>query len=455
MKPVDVVALSWATSPDRDQIMATLICNYLEMQGVSLHHYSLWDGFETLYKHKPRLLFLMNPTGAVENFETMRYAHRRGLLGVGLIAEGIFQGNQAYLDEMIWGWNVDKHIYEDIQLQWCRRTKDITVSFHPEVADKIAICGGVGFDNYKIKDQRVDRKALLDKYGKGRYTKTIGIGCFDFDIYYPFDKTYHTLVKNVYTDDVINRFRQDGLDFDRELSALARAHPDILFIVKFHPHAETEHQGAAVTGMKDLPNTLFLRNEEPLIECIGLSDIWIVYDSTTALEAELLGVPSCHLNPSGRDFPRAIVNEGFPIYTNKDELSAAIDSFYMTGKLPGMSELDAARRTVIERTIGWDDGLNHVRAGNAIIDLLESSPTPVWSEESMREMLLRWKQHVKWLVGPFIRRYDRFLKSAANRHLFSMPELRRYQQTKLQEQQAYYAQKGLSLSDLRQIKCLK
>ena len=38
------------------------------------------------------------------------------------------------------------------------------------------------------------------------------------------------------------------------------------------------------------------------MESISLSDLWITYESTTALEAWLLGVPTCLLNPSGTDF---------------------------------------------------------------------------------------------------------------------------------------------------------
>lgn len=434
--------------------MATLICNYLRAQGVAVDVCSVYDGYWTLYERKPKLFFLVNPTGAIENYEMMLYARARGCLGVSLVSEGIYFGGDDYLDQMIWGWNKEKVLYENIQLQWSNRTRDITISYHSDLDGRIAVSGGVGFDNYTISKVRRNKREFLSKYGKEQYDKTIGVGCFDFDVFYPHDPRFK-LIERTYSQEVIERFRQDGRDFDNHLAALAQARPDILFIVKLHPGGETDHHGAAVTGMKGLPNTLFLKDEEPLIDCISASDIWVVYESTTALEASLLGKQACLLNPSGRDFPRTVVNEGYPVFQSDKDLSAAIDEFYATGALSGFVQLDSSRRSIVEKTIGWDDGLNHVRAGNVIIDLLKSSPALTWRREAISEAFDRWKQHVKWLVGPFIRRYDRFLNSAANRHRFSMKDLQMYQQTKMLEQQAFYARKGLSLDDLRQIKCTK
>ena len=90
MKSIDVVNLEWSTSPSRDRVMATLVCNYLRLHGIFVEESSVYDGYHALNKHRPKLFFITNSVGAQENHELMRYAKARGGLGLSLISEGIF-----------------------------------------------------------------------------------------------------------------------------------------------------------------------------------------------------------------------------------------------------------------------------------------------------------------------------------------------------------------------------
>jgi hypothetical protein len=450
---IDVISLEWTTTPMRDRVSATLVCNYLRLQGFSVKETSVYNGFQAIHEAKPRLLFITNTVGAVENLELMRYAKRRNMVGVSLVSEGNFIGDEDYQREMIWGWNKEEKLYEDLNLQWSEVTRQITFKLHPELQGKIKVSGGVGFDNYRIAPSIDFKDALLGKYGKSNYRKVIGIGCWDFGCLYPEDPRFQVFGK-LFSEPEIARFKKDSFKFDEILVELANSNEDTLFLLKQHPGVQLGHMASGIAKAAQLKNVLVLTNEEPILTCIQASDIWVVYDSTTAMEAWLLGKRTCLLNPSGRDFPRDKLSEGSPAFTSANELQRYFDCFYAGEDSIDFLKRATDRRRLTQAIIQWDDGLNHVRAGNEIIELLERSPQASFVSESLREMMIRWKQRAKWHFSPYVRWSERFRTSYANRRNFSTAALNDYQGKKLREQEAFYHRLGLSLADLRQIRCL-
>lgn len=448
---IDVLNLEWASTPSRDRVMATLVCNYLRIHGVRVEERSVFDGYHALNELKPRLLFLTNTVGAPQNLNLMRYAKSRACMGLSLISEGNFQGDSKFQQEMIWGWNKQKTLVEDIHLQWSDRTRTITLQQHPELAGRVRVAGGVGFDNYVISQRRPDRRKFFSDYGKNNYEKIVGVGCWDFGCLYPEDPRYVTFGP-LYSDSQIKRFHKDGNDFDKILTEVALAHPNILFLVKHHPGLLLGHKGAGTMGLPDLPNVVILKNEIPVFDCIALSDFWLVYESTTAMEAWLLGKQTCLLNPSGRDFPRDIINEGSPVYINAEQVTSAIHYFYECGELPQFGERECDRRRVIQQTIQWDDGLNHVRAGNEILNLLEAAGSTSMQREVIKQRLKRWKQHVKWALSPYIYKIKNCNNEWANRKNFVNTDMQKFASERLQEQLDFYQLKGLNFEQLRQIR---
>jgi hypothetical protein len=450
---IDVISLEWTTAPMRDRVSATLVCNYLRLQGLRVKESSVWDGLQAIHESRPRLLFITNTVGALENLEVMRYAKRRNVLGVSLVSEGNFQGDSAYQSEMIWGWNKEKRLHEEITLQWSEVTRQTTLQLHPELEGRVKVSGGVGFDNYKLESKFGIKKNILDKYNKLEYSKVIGVGCWDFGCLYAEDSRFKVFGK-LFDAPQIERFKRDSFAFDNVLVELANANKDTLFLLKQHPGVQLGHMASGITKAAQLKNVLVLTNEEPILSCIQVSDIWIVYESTTAMEAWLLGKPTCLLNPSGRDFPRDKLNEGSPAFSSVDQLQRVLNEFYSGNEILGFEERLSTRRQLIKHVIQWDDGLNHVRAGNEIIDLLAMQPRSEWRGESWGEKLNRWKQHAKWMFSPYFRSSESFKGSYANRFNFSFTALEEYQRTKQEQQEAFYRRKGLSLADLRQIRCL-
>lgn len=450
---IDVISLEWTTTPSRDRVSATLVCNYLRLQGIAVKEASVWDGLQSIHKAKPRLLFITNTVGAVENLELMRYAKRRNMLGLSLISEGNLWGSNALKSEAIWGWNKEKQLHEDVHMQWSEVARDATLVLHPELTDRVKVSGGVGFDNYKIAVSENIKETILGKYQKSGYKKVVGVGCWDFGFFYQKD-TRFTVFDSLYEDFQKKRFIQDSFAFDDVLTQLAKANEDVLFLLKQHPGVQLGHIASGITKAAQLENVLVLTNEEPILTCIQASDIWIVYESTTAMEAWLLGKPTCLLNPSGRDFPRDKLNDGSPAFHSADQLQQVINTLYSGNEITEFAKRAEIRKQLIKGVIQWDDGLNHVRAGNEIINLLLSQSRPDWRGESLGETINRWKQHAKWQIGPYVRRSENFRTSYANRINFSLMALKDYQENKLKEQIAFYRKQGLSLSDLRQVRCL-
>lgn len=450
---VDVLNLEWTAKNGRDRTMATLVCNYLRLQGLNVVEDSVYDGMHALALVRPRLFFISNSVGAIENLELMRYAKQRGMLAVSLLSEGAFMGDATYLNQLIWGWNKERTLYEDLHLQWSAFTRNITVGMYPELADRVKVSGGVGFDNYLIAPAQGVKERLLAKYGKEAYSRVIGVGCWNFGLFYP-DDTRFEINRKLYQGADAERFRQDGKDFDRTLEALANANKDILFLLKEHPGVELGHRGSGIERVARCANVLTLKNEEPILDCIQASDLWVVYESTTSIEAWLLGKPTCLLNPSGRDFPRDRLNQGSPAFSSAEQMQAYIDVHYAGLENPDFSKRAPIRKQLITEIIQWDDGLNHVRAGNEILDLLKTCVASNWREESLAEKLSRWWQHWKWLLGPYFRKSQAFRQSAADRRNFSSEDLARYSEGKLNEQMSFYKARGLSLADLRQVRCL-
>ncbi len=450
---VDVLNLEWTANNGRDRTMATLVCNYLRLQGLNVVEDAVYDGMHALASVRPRLFFISNSVGAIENLELMRYAKRRGMLAVSLLSEGAFMGDTTYLNQLIWGWNKERKLYEDLHLQWSAFTRNITIGMYPELADRIKVSGGVGFDNYQIAPALGVKNKLLSKYAKNGYSRVVGVGCWNFGLFYPEDSRFK-INRELYQGADAERFRQDGIDFDRVLEELANANKDILFLLKEHPGVELGHMGSGIERVAQCANVLILKNEESILDCIQASDLWVVYESTTSIEAWLLGKPTCLLNPSGRDFPRDRLNEGSPAFSSAVQMQEFINAHYAGLESPDFSARAPIRKQLITKIIQWDDGLNHVRAGNEILDLLEASAGSNWRRESLTEILSRWWQHWKWELGPYLRKSQEFCQSAADRRNFSFVDLAQYSDAKLHEQMSFYRARGLSLSDLRQVRCL-
>ena len=439
---MDILNLEWTSYPSRDRNMATMVCNYLRYMGLTVKESSVFCGFKMIDKLKPELLFITNGVGAPINFQLVKYAAFKGIKVVTLTSEGnFFNGTLSFY---IWGWNVDQQMYENVNMQWSTRTRSLTIETWPELKDKVKISGGVGFDYYKIVTP-ISKDDFLHKYKKNQYTKIIGFGCWNFGVTYPVDSFYESFIK-IIGESGINRFQRDRDLSNQVLLNIIEKNPDILFLLKEHPGNTRGLFESGIAGVEKFPNVLILKKES-IVDCIAVSDFWITYESTTVIEAWLLGKQTCLLNPTGIDFPRANVYKGSPNYPDVPTLQAAIDSFYSTHELPGFQAMESERKEVIRETIQWDDGLNHVRAGNEIIRVLKEEEKREKKRIPFDLRKIKWKQYL--LSRGIPRKTNNFIYDKLRG--FDHEELSQRNAEIYNQQIAYYKKMGLSKEDLRTI----
>jgi hypothetical protein len=156
------------------------------------------------------------------------------------------------------------------------------------------------------------------------------------------------------------------------LGELVAANPDTLFVLKEHP-ATTNLAASELAGVDSLPNTLRIKHEETIGDCISVCDVWMAYDSTTCIEAWLLDTPTLFINPSGPDFPRSNVHRGNPIMSSAAEVDDALRQHADAGLLPGFEGHGHGRDEVLRQTVQWTDGKNHLRAAHYMTLVLDEA----------------------------------------------------------------------------------
>ena len=447
-KPI-ILNLEWHSHPARDRQISTLIANYLRFMGYTVVEDNIFNGCNIIKKLKPSLLFVSNATGGIINHQIVKYAKSRGVKILTSISEGILTDKKIAFDDFFWGWNKEKILFADVQLLWSYKTLELTLKNYPELRSKTMVSGGVGFDVYRITGLRY-RNQFLNKYNKISYSQVIGVGCWDFVLACPQDTRYEGIATQ-YSSAEKEKFRNDRDNFNEILLSVIKEYPNILFLLKEHPGTLCGYYASAIDGCEDFPNVLILKDEEPIVDCIAVSDFWVVYDSTTALESWLLDKQTAVLNPGGTDFKRDDLYRGSSVIQSTDDFSRAIDCFYDKGILPGFNERKKEREILIENIIQYADGLNHVRAGNAVIELLETKSNEVTDIGFPRFYWLKF--NLRWILSPYLKRYRSFY--ADYRKSFDKVKLKKYQEKRYNEQLQYYEKCGLSKNKLKNIRCSK
>jgi len=112
----DVLNLEWTSFSSRDREAATLICNYLRYQGLSVYEGSIFNGYYLLKKYRPKILFITNTTGAIINQQVTRFAKKFKIPVITTISEGNIK--ESVIQSMVWGHNYERISFEDKFLVW-------------------------------------------------------------------------------------------------------------------------------------------------------------------------------------------------------------------------------------------------------------------------------------------------------------------------------------------------
>jgi surface carbohydrate biosynthesis protein len=364
----DVLNLEWSSS-GRDREVATAICHTLRRRGFNVVEECIFNYRYHLLKHRPRLLYVADPTGARINHEASLFADRIGTPSVCVDAEGDYLAGSE--DKMFWAHIVDRRLRQRLKLQWSSRSRARALTVAPDAAERIKVTGAVGFDRYR--NERFTTKEEWQRKYRFSQERMVGVAGWTFDyLSVPAERAART---RLYGRELVERFDRDLGALRVLLAELIRGRPETMFVLKLHPgvidFSETEF-----AGLENLENVLVIEQEEAVGDCINACDVWMAYNSTTCIEAWLLGKPAVFVNPSGGDFPRSESSRGTPVLETPAEVDAALSEHEESAHIAAFDALEQTRASVLAEMLGWVDGKNHLRAAHYIELLLHDIPGP-------------------------------------------------------------------------------
>ena len=324
----------------------------------------VWD-IHAIFRNKPDLILQPNTIGSKLAFLISKYAWENNIPVFSLISEGNFRTDGSF---NYWGYNTDKRFYQEYICHWSKRTRDFFNQVLPEYREKNVVTGGVGFDRYKLYRFKNKEEFIREKH-LPPFQKIIGYAGWAFGKL--FNKQGFEELSFLHQNDPrkIAWLKEQMHLVESILRSVIDKNPDILFILKRHPNeANPSIVGEDINEMvnlKEKNNVLYIREGESIHDLISISDIWLGYETTTALEAWLMDEkPTILINPDP-DFKRDKLYKGSILVKNAHELQSYIDEFYNTRQIKDFNhpKLKEARKQLIRDTIGFDDGMNHLRAG--------------------------------------------------------------------------------------------
>ena len=226
------------------------------------------------------------------------------------------------------------------------------------------ISGAPGFDKY-VYTEKIDRERLLSKYGKSEYRKVIGYAGWTFGKLFTPEKNLF-LANLGRTEEEGTKWLEEQLEAVRFcMKAMIEAFPDVLFIFKKHPRENFESDRRdspnEMNVFLDYPNVLYLKNEEDVNHLISISDLWMAFESSTIMEAWLAGIPTLMVNPDP-NFTRVNLFKGSTLVQDKEALIRFIQNFYSKEHFAESEEVVSERSAILSESIGFGDGLNHLRS---------------------------------------------------------------------------------------------
>jgi len=363
---LDILNLEWPNS-DRDLHIVTPPLVYLEKKyNIIYKTKSIFNAYLYLLIYRPKVLILSNFVGASINYNIVKLAYLSGIKVVSFISEGNIKANEV--DIFLWGKN-EHNFYLDKLLVWTGRSRNLFLNYYPELSLKISVVGSTGFDRYKLLNFQNKTSFLNDN--KINYKKIIGIASWGFDHFFEESNKYdYNYYINLLGNYQVERHQNDLYKLQKIYKQLIEKNKDILFILRYHP-GTIDFEKNEFYGLDKYDNVFisnkFKNNQYKISDLINISDLWIGYETTTALESWLLGKQTFLINPSGSDFIRENVYEGSPIVETAEEAQILIDEYFTTKTIKKFELLEKKRREIIKDVIEYGDGKNYVRAAKEII----------------------------------------------------------------------------------------
>ena len=398
-----VLFLGWSTKGRDIEIDLPLMYFFEKILKWQVIHHTIFN-LPKVLKTKPDLVLMTNSTGGFRQIEVSRLIENSGFPFFSHVSEGMFR--ESDIEEFVWGWGRnEKRMSENLSMLWSQKAYDMAVSNFPGTAKKFRISGGVGFDKYKIL-----RKTKLNS---GKYEKCIGYAAFDF----------HNIVSR--KERYIENGEGDAFKQLMSLAVLARNilhhivknNPDILFFLKQHPGDGENCVSLEFQDISNYDNIRIVKSDVSIVDVISSSDIWLNINSSTNLEAWLMGKPSISFLTNEEGFSSDVIN-GSIIENDCRCIQNYIEEYYLSGCIQEFDQKKHIREKLISEYIGFSDGLNHVRYMSFLKPFIENSESGLLKTGSWK-ISLKWRikcylQHLLYLISkrkykvPFVKKWAEY-----------------------------------------------
>jgi hypothetical protein len=205
-------------------------------------------------------------------------------------------------------------------------------------------------------------------------------------------------------------------------------------VLKKHPRENFESDlrdsRNEMNRLTNYPNVLYLKESEEIQDLIEVSDLWVAFESTSIMEAWLSDKPTVLINPDV-NFTRselykgsAIVNDAAAFLNVLSQFDAGDLSYF------NQAELLDVRNAILSNSIGYTDGLNHLRAIKCSLEVISKrdsnlvKPRFNWTFFK-RSILLNSGRF--FFIESIFKRLPKFKKTVwlfKNRSLFEINELK-------------------------------
>jgi len=367
MKRLDILNLEWPNN-DRDLHIVTHTLIYLNKKYLlKCRTLSIFNGYYYILKYRPKMILISNYLGAEINLELTKLAYLMNIKVISFISEGNVKKEE--LNQFLWGWNKERKMNLDKLLLWSKRSENIFLKEYPKLKNKLTTIGATGFDRYKFLNFITKNEFLNENELK--FEKIIGIASWGFDHYFgDYYKHHKEHYLSVFGKEQVEIHKEDLFKIQSIYKQIIENNKDTLFILRYHP-GTIDFEKNEFYNLGKYENVFisnkYQNNQYQISDLINISDLWIGYETTTALESWLLNKQTFLINPTRSDFIRENVHKGSPIVKTTKEAQCLIDEFFDSGSMKSFEELKDNREKVIKDVIEYDDGKNYIRAADEII----------------------------------------------------------------------------------------
>lgn len=381
MNNIDVLNLEWPSN-ERDSFAIAPIILALRDSGYKCITGDIFSSLYYFCKYRPKVLLITSYQGALINHKVCQQAAKLGIKVVSLIAEG--NVCEHYIEQMTWGNNSTREVYFEKMLVWSKRSQKLILKYFPELKGRVKVSGGVSFDRYKILSFKSKEEFIDERKIEKKFESIVGLAGWGFDTIHEtefFQKNKEQLLEGMKPGQ-LELHRKDFRLLTEYYYELIIKNPSVLFILRPHPGL-TDYQYDEFKKAKDLSNVYYSKPRicnYSISDIIAICDLWGGYETTTCMEAWLLGKQTFLFNPSGTDFNREITAGGSVIFEDFDELEKSINDVKgFVRRISQDERLISSREDIVRDIIGYDDGGNYLRAISEIIPILNNSKNPCYS----------------------------------------------------------------------------